>query len=108
MKTVIIDGVEWSIDKVKETMQVSDKALYKGLLLVYSFQTKDEQRIDNTTHVNGKGFNSSDAFILSSFSTQLQKSGGLSEKQKAIARKKMVKYAGQIWKHICSLQKEEV
>lgn len=100
---LIIDGQIWTKDRIKQTIQESDKALYTALLKVYERQTADEQRAETTKYINGEGFSAIDADILSSFAKQLlmQRTQGkqlfLTPKQVACARKNMVKYAGQLF-----------
>ena len=98
MERVIIQGVEWTPDLIKEKINTSDVAVKRALLRLYSFQTEDEKLYGAVYHTNGKGFNGTDAEILSSFATQLLSRGWLSDKQIAIARKKLLKYSGQIFR----------
>lgn len=67
-----------------------------ALLALLERQTEDEQRSQATKHQNGAGFNGTDAAILTSFAQQVQRGRKLSEKQLAIAYKKLPKYAGQL------------
>ena len=68
----------------------------RAILALYAKQTSDEQAQDATHHLNAQGFNSCDAEILSSFARWIQSGHHLSEKQLAIAFKKLGKYAGQL------------
>lgn len=70
----------------------------RGLVVVYGFQTEAEKAIQATAEDNGMGFNGVDAEFLSSLAEQYQKRGFLTPKQIAFARRKMVKYAGQLLK----------
>lgn len=83
---------------IKAMLETNDKAVQRGVLAIYAYQTAAEQATEETNQDNGVGFNGADAPILSSFAKQLQKGWKLSEKQMAIARKKIVKYAGQLTK----------
>jgi hypothetical protein len=74
----------------------NDAWLMRGVVAIYNCQTADEQSNETTSHDNGIGFNGLDAQILSSFAKQIGQRGFLTPKQIAIARKKMVKYAGQL------------
>jgi len=94
---VIIKGVEWTPQMVKEAIAKSDEAVKRALLRLYSFQTEDEKQNFSTHHTNGKGFNGTDAEILSSFADQLLKKGWLSQKQLELSRKKLLKYSRQIF-----------
>lgn len=81
---------------IKFKLESDDRWLYRGILAIYSRQTIDEKCTCETVDKNGVGFNRCDAEFLSSLATQLIKWGGLSIKQRVIARKKMLKYAGQL------------
>lgn len=83
-------------EKVKALLQSSDKAVCRGLLRIYERQTASEQRADTTTDANGVGFSAFDAEILSSFAKQLLQGKTLSPRQMELARKKVVRYAGQL------------
>lgn len=86
----------WSEDEIKSLIQTNDKVLYGALKKLYACQTEDEQNSDCTKVYNGMGFNGVDAPILSSFCKFLNKTGFLTPKQKAIARKKLIKYNKQL------------
>lgn len=73
-----------------------DAARVKALLYLYDFQTEDEQHSNTTHHHNKMGFNGTDAGLLSSFAQQIINRKFLSDKQMALLRRKIVKYAGQI------------
>ena len=81
---------------IRNMLATNDKAVCRGVLAIYAYQTAAEQSTEETNQDNGVGFNGADAPILSSFAKQLQKGWTLSEKQLVIARKKMLKYAGQL------------
>jgi len=86
----------WTEDEIRELVQTNDKVLYGALRNLYNEQTADEQRAGDTEHNNGVGFNGADAKIMSSFAEFLNKTGFLTTKQKAVARKKLVKYNKQL------------
>lgn len=88
----------WSEQEVKELIQTNDKVLYGALKKLYVEQTKDEQRVGETTEYNGVGFNGADSKFLSSVSKFLIKRGFLTDKQKACVRKRLVKYNKQLTK----------
>lgn len=92
-------------EMVRSNLAESDKWLIRGLLAIYARQTHDEQSQQTTKHDNEVGFNGLDAPILSSFAVQVRKHENdphprfpnpLSPKQLRLARKKMLKYAGQL------------
>ena len=82
----------WKEDEIKRLVQSNDKVLYGALKQLYNCQTMDEKDYAQTTHANGAGFNALDADFLTSVSKFLIKNGFLTEKQKVIVRKKLVKY----------------
>lgn len=86
----------WTKDEIKDHMKNEDAWLYRGILAIYNRQTDNEQFSGETHDSNGVGFNGVDAPIMSSFAEFLKKTGFLTEKQQVIARKKMMKYAGQL------------
>lgn len=88
----------WTEDEIKILIQENDKVLYGALKKLYAEQTADEQADGNTKEHNGVGFNGVDAPILSSMAEFLNKTGFLTPKQKALARKKLVKYNRQLTK----------
>lgn len=81
---------------ITEKLMESDRWLYRGILSIFNFQTRDEQMTESTNKNNGVGFNGIDAPILSSFAKQINARGFLTPKQKACAQKMMRKYAGQL------------
>ena len=86
----------WTEDEIKNLVQTNDKVLYGALKKLYAEQTSDEQAAGTTKHYNGVGFNGADAKIMSSFAEFLKKTGFLTPKQKAVARRKLVKYNKQL------------
>lgn len=91
-------------DSIKELLERSDLAVERAILAIYARQTADEQITETTSHKNGVGFSGVDAEILSSFAQQIERKSGngvkighcLSEKQMAIARRKMMRYSRQL------------
>jgi hypothetical protein len=81
---------------IKEKLKTDDRWLIRGLLAIYACQTASEQASGQTDEHNGIGFNGVDAYILTSFAEQAKAGRRLSSKQIMIARKKMLKYAGQL------------
>ena len=68
----------------------------RAILAIHRYQTSTEQRYHETTELNGVGFNGVDAYILSSLADQLMRGRHLTEKQLAIAYRKLPKYAKQL------------
>lgn len=85
-------------DQIKGLLETNDKAVCRGVLAIFEYQTSYEKEANMTNEDNGVGFNGADADILSSFAKGIKRYGNLTEKQMVIARKKMMKYAGQLAK----------
>lgn len=88
----------WTKEEIADHMKNEDTWLYRGILAIYNKQTHNEQLSGETHELNGVGFNGADATIMSSFAEFLKNTGFLTPKQQVIARKKMMKYAGQLAK----------
>lgn len=86
----------WTEDEIRSLVQTNDKVLYGALKHLYACQTQDEKNTQSTKEHNGKGFNATDAEFLTSICQGLEKYGKLTDKQKAVARKKLVKYNKQL------------
>lgn len=86
----------WTEDEIKELVQTNDKVLYGALKKLYDCQTEDEKCTGKTKEHNGAGFNGIDAQFLTSAADFLGRSGFLTDKQKVIVRKKLVKYTKQL------------
>lgn len=98
MENVAVAPKVWTKAEIREKLASNDNWLVRGLLAIFSRQTASEQEAGVTSEDNGIGFNGADAEILSSFAKFYAKNGYLSPKQREIARKKMLKYAGQLEK----------
>lgn len=93
-------------ESIKEQLLVKDAWVHRAVTAIYEYQTADEQRVDETRENNGVGFNGPDARILSSFAKQIKAWNAapayrrypapLSTAQMRIARKKILKYSGQL------------
>lgn len=90
--------MEYTKKMIREKLENDDKWLFRGVVAIYKLQTEEEKATDATKVDNGVGFNGVDAELLSSFAKQLLRKGYLNSNQKFYARKKMLKYAGQLAK----------
>ncbi len=94
----------WDKDEIKNNLKSKDIWVTKGVVAIYNLQTEDEKRIGGTRDHNGIGFNGADGEIMSSFANQIIRwnrkpnkyRSPLSYKQMILARKKILKYAGQL------------
>lgn len=103
---VVVNGVLWTPDKIKELLEKSDKAVCRAILVIYDYQTEDEQAQGTTKYWNHVGFGGADVELLSSYAKGIKKYGGLTEKQMPYARKKIKKYSKQIIEHMQRVQRE--
>ena len=95
-----------AINMIKANLAKSDKWVARAILVIYANQTASEQNTETTREDNGIGFNGTDAQILSSFAKQIiEFEAGrtrfmtpLSRNQMVLARRKIMKYAGQLLK----------
>ena len=97
---VIVNGKTWDKDSLRDLLDKNDKAVYRAILLIYSFQTDEEKYKGVTKTINGKGFSKFDVEVLSSFAMQLRRGQELSLKQMYVARPKIKKYVGQILQYM--------
>lgn len=87
-------------------LNTNDKAVYRALVVLFERQTADEQNSESTNHLNGMGFNGTDARFGSSLAKQViafeqgksKYRYPLSRTQLEEARKMVRKYAGQLAK----------
>ena len=84
-------------ETIRTMLETNDLAVERGVIAIYKRQTDVEKLFMDTESLNGEGFNKMDADILSSFAERMIKYGRrLSTKQLAVARKRMLKYSGQL------------
>lgn len=96
MKKKIV--IKYTKEDMKMLLESRNDAVTRAIVVLYTYQTKAEQQTGETIQYNRVGFNGTDGGILSSFAEQLNKGRKLSEKQMTIAKKKILKYAGQLAK----------
>jgi hypothetical protein len=90
----------FTLEIVRENLSTSAGWVERALVVLLSRQTSDEQVTKTTSHKNGRGFGAFDAELLSSFGEQVQAGRHLSQKQLAIAFKRVPRYARQILEEI--------
>ena len=88
----------WTKNEISGLIESRDDAVVRGMLRIYDLQTESEKVFGDTHAHNGVGFSGVDGEIMSSFSEFVNKTGFLTRKQMKIARKKMLKYTGQLTK----------
>lgn len=94
-----MDKKIWTKEEIVNLLNTNDKFVCHSLMVLYSFQTADEKVYGEANCINGAGFNGTDAKILTSFAEFYNEKGFLSRKQMEIAKKRIVKYAGQLVKY---------
>ena len=94
--TVIVNNKEWNNERIIELLNKNDDAVIRALMLIYSFQTDAEKSNNNTSVLNGKGFNKYDAIKLAPFIKFYNDRNFLSKKQIEYVRKNIKKYSNQI------------
>lgn len=88
----------WKKEEIKTMLQTNDNAVLRGVVVIYSLQTADEKAVGETREHNGVGFSGVDAEFMSSIAKFILSRGYLTDKQMTYARKKILKYAGQLTK----------
>jgi hypothetical protein len=95
-------GKTWTVEMMRQVLASNDIMVERSILELYKRQTHDEQNDQMTKHHNARGFNGLDAKFLSSLAqwilrpTERKEGMRLSIKQREVARKKLMKYAGQL------------
>jgi hypothetical protein len=89
---------KWTKEEIKENLLKSDEWVVKALVRLHGLQTADERATRTASQTNGVGFNKFDADFMSSLAESYQQWERLTPRQMHFARKKIVKYAGQLAK----------
>jgi len=87
------------IEHLRQRLANNDRWALRALVRIYQNQTADERCREATIERNGIGFTGPDAEILTSFASQYQRRGRLTEKQMMILRRRIPAYARQIVSH---------
>lgn len=86
----------WTKEEIHRLILSSDIMVEKSLSKLAARQTSDEFFAEDTKYHNGAGFNGSDAPILTSFVKFMGFRGHLTSNQIFVARKRLLKYSGQL------------
>ena len=87
-----------SKESIHQLIMRNDKALIRGLMVIYALQTADEKVSQDTRNHNGVGFSPFHAKFLTSVAQFYERTGRLSQGQLVYVRKYMRHYAGQLAK----------
>lgn len=97
----------WTEKEIYDLIQNNDKVLYRALKRIYAKQTSDEQIAGTTMHHNGVGFNGADSKFMSGVCKYLINTGRLTNSQKYVARKRLVKYNRQLTRIANEVEREK-
>lgn len=86
----------WTKEEILDLLKRNDLAVAKGCVRLFERQVRDEQVSEDTHYTNGRGFNKPDARFMSSIAKWYMKNGKLTPKQVFSARRRILKYAGQL------------
>lgn len=75
--------------EITQLLLTNDKAVCRALVVLNDRQTYDEQRSENTKHLNGRGFRPCHAHMGTSMAKFYQRNGYLSPRQIGYWRVKM-------------------
>lgn len=78
---------EWNKNTLEHLFQTNAKAVERAIILLHDRQTADERARQATAHHNSRGFNGTDAPILSSFADRIRSGRSLTDRQLAVVRK---------------------
>lgn len=91
-----LDARPATFEELSHLIDTSDQWAAGALIRLYELQTLDEQNFYRTEHINGVGFNSFDAGILTDMSKYYIKKGYLTDPQLRFVRKTIKKYISQL------------
>ena len=94
---------KYTKEGIQKILAENPRALARAIIAIYRRQTASEQASGVTKEDNGVGFTGVDAYLMSSFAVQLQQGWSLSQKQAAIALKRMPKY----WRQLIEVAKDK-
>lgn len=86
----------WTVEEIADLLQRNDKFVINSLIVLYSYQTREEQFDQTTVEANGVGFNAFDAGPLTDIYDWMVKNGIITIKQVNFVRKKIMKYKRQL------------
>ena len=81
---------------IKEKLSTDQRWMERSLVVLYRYQTEDEQESGRTSWMNNRGFNSSDSKYLTYCSKYVLNGGHLSGKHLVKCGKMLPKYWRQI------------
>lgn len=94
--------MEYTKEFIKAKLQSDQRWVERAIVVIYEYQTAEEQAQEITKNDNGVGFTAFDARVLSYYAVYLKSGKHLSGKHLEKAKKTVPKYAGQLLKIIQS------
>jgi hypothetical protein len=86
----------WTRTEISYNIANDDHWLERALIALTKRQTEDEKVVEGTKYRNGKGYRPQDARFMTSLTKVIEKGYKLSDKQKAVARRKIIPYLTQL------------
>lgn len=86
----------WTKDEILDLIERNDTMVGRSLVQLWMRQTEDEKSTMSTRECNARGFSGVDAEFLSALAMQFNSKNWLSDKQTAVARRRLHKYAKQL------------
>lgn len=86
----------WTCEEITDLLKRNDKFVINSLIILHSYQTKEEQYNKSTDEANGVGFNAYDAGPLTDVYDWMAKNNVITFKQVNFVRKKIIKYKRQL------------
>jgi hypothetical protein len=87
-----------SKELIKEKVATNPEWAKHAIVALFNYQTAMEQAAESTQDQNKVGFNACDAEILTSFAKQVLQGRNLTQRQLAVAFKKLPKYSNQLYR----------
>ncbi len=88
----------WTKDEIRERIEQNDKWLEHAICALYDRQTSYEKQVEDSNMHNSIGFNKPDSHKLSYYAKWIRSGERLSGHHLENARRKMLKYSGQLTK----------
>ena len=88
----------WSKEEIAFRLKQNDTWLERAVVAIFNQQTTSEQKSEVSVENNHRGFSGPDAHRLSYYAKWILAGKHLSGPHREIARKRIIKYAGQLAK----------
>jgi len=92
-----LDTKKWTEDDIK-TLLSSQKGIERAIIAIYNRQTQDEKDVEETKHLNKKGFSGADARLGTYYAKWINSGKHLNNGHLEQGRKLILHYAGQLTK----------